>query len=54
MPESEAVLRARLRDLQSAIADLPPHSAQGLRADLEDQVARLRRRLATRGTGPVS
>lgn len=41
-----AALRARLRDLQAARAELPPHSAQGWRADLDAQIDTVRRRLA--------
>lgn len=43
---SVAALRARLRDLQQARAELPPHSAQGWRVDLDDQIDQVRRRLA--------
>lgn len=39
-------MRTRLRELQQARADLPPHSAQGWHADLDDQIATLRRRIA--------
>ncbi len=46
MSSELARLRTRLRELEAARADLPPHSAQGWRDDLDDQLASLRRRIA--------
>lgn len=44
--EDVRALKARLRDLRDARAELPPHSAQGWHADLDEQISRLQRRLA--------
>ncbi len=49
---SVAALQARLRDLQVARAELPPHSAQGWHADLDDQIDQVRRRLAAARRAP--
>lgn len=53
-PPGRAELRTRLRDLERARADLPPHAAQGLREELDGRIAVLRRRLATRSGGATT
>lgn len=55
MSSSEAERRARLRDIERHLADMPPHNASGSRDELERQRVALQRELAgtTRSpTGP--
>lgn len=40
-----ARLRAQIRDLETALRDLPPHSGATDAGDLRTRIARLRRRL---------
>ena len=40
-----ARLRARLRELERARAQVPPHSAQGMREELDARIDDVRRRL---------
>ncbi len=42
---SVAELRARVRELERARAQLPPHSAQGMHEELDARIADVRRRL---------
>lgn len=43
---SVEALRARLRELERARAQLPPHSAQGLHEELDASIRGVRRQLA--------
>ena len=49
-PLSQEELLARLRDVQGALRDMPPHAASGTRERLEAERTRLQRELA----GPTS
>lgn len=43
---SIGTIEAELRDVERHLADAPPHSASGLRDELQARAARLRRELA--------
>lgn len=45
-PRPVAVVLAEIRDIERFLADVPPHTGQGTRADLEARLDRLRRELA--------
>ncbi len=45
-------IRDRLRQVQEALRDMPPHSGSGTRVALHDEVMRLERRLAEQRAGP--
>lgn len=52
---SVVTLRARLRDLEQARSELPPHSAQGMHEELDDRIRTVRRQLVkatTAGDSP--
>lgn len=45
-PRPVAVVLAEIRDVERFLADVPPHTGQGTRTDLEARLDRLRRELA--------